>query len=348
MLLSSDNSSTSSDNVSLDKAKLRDIRRLSRLYGSNIRHVAKSEKRSKRKIEKGGGRESAQARTPPMASNTAPNASTRQSQTDGKGETAEFSFDRLAQPKSTVRKFLERPDEERQPTEMHASNFNIDRPWFVGYRNSPTLPAGSPLAISSRYGYGGAIQLTKQCSVRVRTTDLEHAVCDQGSKYRRDMESDLVPINEWVPPLNASPHGVTCGRLGGGGHFASTPKLWPATSTMPSSGSSEVLLARSKSESSVWFETQTTLGVTTSEADRRPTTAPGKEYLPSHLLRALEREREVWERVAEGAKSERKAVRQRRRRPGTVPRASVRFPPNAKPPFRRSEQTGANKVYILN
>lgn len=48
-----------------------------------------------------------------------------------------------------VEKFFKRNRDELM-VEIHADNYNIKQPWFVGYRNTTSLQ-GSPQALASRY-----------------------------------------------------------------------------------------------------------------------------------------------------------------------------------------------------
>ena len=59
---------------------------------------------------------------------------------------------RLSKPKYTTTKFIHRRHSEgTMNEEMHAdNNYQIEKPWFVGYRNSTSIPAGSLLAIAKR------------------------------------------------------------------------------------------------------------------------------------------------------------------------------------------------------
>mmetsp|Transcript_21162 Transcript_21162/g.31202 ORF Transcript_21162/g.31202 Transcript_21162/m.31202 type:complete len:388 (+) Transcript_21162:163-1326(+) len=365
------------DDTSLDNlAKLRDSRRLKRLYGSNIRNVAKSKNRQKQQpliseVAKKVPTNRSYPQSPDekhslqtyaqrvrTASSVLKCFQDAKANERGGGSTAmtTTSISRLAQPKITVKKFRDRSKEEKEITEMHADNEDdVLKAWFVGYQNSATLPAGSPLAITSRYGFNSAIQLTKQCFERLRTTDLELAANDNrgissnaSSMKQVDIESDLVRVNEWVPPLIASPHGVTCGKLGGGGHFASTPKLWPGNNNNSCTGLIGITrpstdMCRPFSESCTWYDRQTTSrGEKTQAVDssvaRRPHTRPGFSV---NLQRALDRESDEWKQVAEGAINEKLK--------GT--NSSSKVPPLQRPRTqgysRNQKRTNTSRLYIL-
>lgn len=149
--------------------KAKEAQRLTRLYGTSIKSVAPSQIRFKPKRVK------APPPPPSREKNYNQHSSLFNSQSSESSHIIHVAsaalkfmkplkqrkkqkivkpptpFERLSQPKTTVSKFQDRSQEERKSTEMHADNDqNISQPWFVGYRNSPALPAGSPLCIASR------------------------------------------------------------------------------------------------------------------------------------------------------------------------------------------------------
>ena len=80
----------------------------------------------------------------------------------------------------------------------------------------------------SRYGCTSATKLSNSslpsCSDRTTLTANDN---NDGNTHKLYYE------NRWEPPLIAAPHGVTIGKLGGGGHYASSPKLWPSQTNLP-------------------------------------------------------------------------------------------------------------------
>lgn len=114
-------------------------RRLSRLYGSKTRNL----KKGKIKHEKDN--------------DSTKQDITKMNKNDTKGELN-------SKKEKKVEKFFDRPTDELL-VEIHSDNYNISHPWFVGYQNTTSLQ-GSPNALASRYGFNGAIQITKQCSNR--------------------------------------------------------------------------------------------------------------------------------------------------------------------------------------
>jgi hypothetical protein len=50
----------------------------------------------------------------------------------------------------------------------------MNRPWYVGYQNTSSVQ-GSPIGIAARYGYNGALKVTKQASSRLSMAGIESA-----------------------------------------------------------------------------------------------------------------------------------------------------------------------------
>jgi len=88
-------------------------RRLSRLYGSNAKNIRRG---------------SSQKKNAKVKDEEPPKDNTNSAR--------------------TVEKFIDRTRNE-QAVEIHADNYNITQPWFVGYQNAGGL-SGSPQALVSR------------------------------------------------------------------------------------------------------------------------------------------------------------------------------------------------------
>ena len=137
--------------------KVREARRLTRLYGINVKSVATSDVRFKPRKRKPAeevhcslSQDTARTGTVAKALSNFLKPVKKSNEKEVRQEKVPSSMEILAEPKSRVLKFDRRPRDEADLTEMHADNYNIEQPWLVGYRNSPELPAGSPFAIASR------------------------------------------------------------------------------------------------------------------------------------------------------------------------------------------------------
>ena len=279
-------SSDSSAGASVEtfaKRRFIEERRLARLYGSNTKRASSIVVRQRKKLNSGtalpGNAKTAEidnslsnrrmafvtgSKDAKMASKSFESPLTRVEK-EGNGS---LPRTRLRKNASTSQKCLQ--DGPKQA-------------WFVGYQNAATLPAGSPSAIASRYGPDGAFLLRIQYSDRVSRSGGELERAKGGALGESSLSSfGRNFADEWAQPLIASPHGVTCGRLGGGGHFASTPKMWAEC------GASYAVAARG-----------------------------GMHYgdppsLPSKLERMAERDSKQWADIAGGAREERRKAAARR------------------------------------
>ncbi len=101
-------------------------RRLSRLYGSKTRRLKKGKIKSEKDIN-------GSTKSDSVKKNTNDTSKKSNSKND----------------KQEVQKFFDRPTDELL-VEIHADNYNINHPWFVGYQNTASLQ-GSPNALASRY-----------------------------------------------------------------------------------------------------------------------------------------------------------------------------------------------------
>ena len=110
-------------------------RRLSRLYGSKKgRHMNKGRRRTK--TRKNENDDCSNKYNGPVKKET----------TLGNNN----NEDDLKQGKTkTIQKFFDRSRDELS-VDIHADNYNISHPWFVGYQNTTSLQ-GSPYALASRY-----------------------------------------------------------------------------------------------------------------------------------------------------------------------------------------------------
>lgn len=104
-------------------------RRLCRLYGSNKKDL----KPSKFSIDVFKKKEN----------------DIRPSSSQGRRDQNPDEFSSVSKTKPTIQKFFERQLNEMD-VQIHADNFNISQPWFVGYQNS-TSSQGSPLSLAARY-----------------------------------------------------------------------------------------------------------------------------------------------------------------------------------------------------
>jgi len=158
--------------LSIRMRKAREAQRLTRLYGTNIKSVATSAIRFKPKIinhkinadvKRDQSRKSFAALSTAVSQFRKKASRSQSSHENNRGKCKHIdiklnsSIDRLARPKSSVTKFQDRTEQEssekdtQMSTTMHADNhMNIGQPWFLGYCNSPVLPAGSPISIASR------------------------------------------------------------------------------------------------------------------------------------------------------------------------------------------------------
>ena len=124
------------ENEELKRATL-ESRRLARLFGSKM--VVKRKTTSFQPIN------------PQDKTTTTKNTEKKQQPTTTQED--EMMIHRLSKPKHTTTKFIHRrhSEETMMNEEMHAdNNYQIEKPWFVGYRNSTSIPAGSLLAIAKR------------------------------------------------------------------------------------------------------------------------------------------------------------------------------------------------------
>ena len=94
-------------------------RRLLRLYGSNARNIRRGRKSKK------------------------PCAHDAEMTDENK-----VNSDTVKKSRDICTKFTERERDEKT-VEIHADNYNINQPWFVGYQNSNSL-CGCPQALASR------------------------------------------------------------------------------------------------------------------------------------------------------------------------------------------------------
>ena len=127
------------ENEELKKA-IQESRRLARLFGSKM--VVKRKQPPPLMI--------------PQTKTTTTKEKKQHDETNNNNNKKDEIIHRLSKPKYQTTKFIHRrsrSSEGAMNEEMHAdNNYQIEKPWFVGYRNSTTISAGSLLAIAKRYG----------------------------------------------------------------------------------------------------------------------------------------------------------------------------------------------------
>lgn len=326
--------------------KIRDAQRLTRLYGINVKAVAKSDIRFKPKRQRyeenitsrdqrcstakslhSSFSSASVTNTVSAFAKMMSRASIRSEMTyeqahEDQTTSIEKSIDRLATPKTRVPKFQDRSLEERRAmvTDIHADNYHISteqRPWFLGRVNNPN-PDGSPLAIASRYGWHGAILLTKQCSKR------QDYMCSNKRNSRSSQrDSDLL----YLPPADDVADFCLLNYQ---------DKLSPHYWHNRKPGTKNSVQAQRKIEShpniDISHDEEQDNHVESSEL---PSKKDGlKRCVSNHLLRSIERERQVWEKVSNEAKREHKEMAKK-----------VRF--KKAPPTVRRKTTANNKVFVL-
>jgi len=191
-------------------------------------------------------------------------------------------FDRLARPKSAKSKFKRGPKSRTSAKdidlkkEVHPDN-EVGHPWYYGYNNTVKLPASSPFAIASRFGYRGASELVKQCSDRAQHIDIDHPKAIQ-------IERDLVRPNEWGPSVHCEAAKAY--------NTHNTPKQWPKNTEFPSGA------MLNEDSHTYWYNRETTLGVTV-----RP-----KSALPERLRRTLEKEKHMLIQLKSTVNKERREI----------------------------------------
>jgi len=148
--------------------------------------------------------------------------------------------------------------------------------------------------LTERYGFEGAIQVTKQCSERARTIDL--SCTDNNIKC---LESDLVRIDMWGPRLDAAPN------IRGVGNFASTPKLWPLSAACPTGSQLQRNGTNRSSRKGLFHREKAMVKPQTCLQPEKEGNEPSSPFLPTRLSKTLEHERNAWIVIAERAKKER-------------------------------------------
>jgi len=293
------------DDDSHQLKKGQDYRRLSTLYGVSALSVQKTKLRSgKKKV----GNDSSKSRS---AVHRQQQRTVQQQQDDMK-ETfqrmikmqrnkrqnlSEPLIERLSRPKSAVSKFTttKKIDEDRnqipperrpKPTpeqrereirrEVHADN--VASPWFFGNNNACST-SSSPFSVASRFGFRGALNMTKQCSQRAQHFPLK--LIDNPQDI--NIERDLAQPNEWGPTLHNRPAST--------GFNHNTPKMWPEAAEFPTG------VAFKRENRKVWYNRESTLG------HRRP-----KSALPERLSRTLQREKAELIEMHNTVNQERKAL----------------------------------------
>jgi hypothetical protein len=190
--------------------------------------------------------------------------------------------ERLSRPKSAKPKFKRGPKPKTSAKdidfkkEVHPNN-EVGHPWYYGYNNSTKLPASSPFAIASRFGYRGATELVKQCSDRAQHIDIDHPKDIQ-------IERDLVRPNEWGPSVRCEAAKAY--------NTHNTPKQWPKNTEFPSGA------VLNEDSHTYWYNRETTLGITS-----RP-----KSALPERLRRTLEKEKHMLVQLKSTVNKERRDI----------------------------------------
>lgn len=201
-------------------------------------------------------------------------------QKNKKQNLAEPLYHRLARPKSAVPKFSvtkyneeernQLPPEHRPPLSPEQRTRHINRPphadsiappWFFG-RNNTCTTSSNPFAVASRFGFRGALNMTKQCSARAQHVPLK--LIDHPTDI--NISRDLAQPDEWGPSLRNEPATT--------GYNRNTPKTWPEAAEFPTGTTFK------QDNTKVWYNRESTLGHT------RPSSA-----LPSRLARTLQREK---------------------------------------------------------
>jgi hypothetical protein len=122
------------DNEQINAA-CQEQRRLSRLYGSKARNL-------KRGRFKGTNKKS--DNETPKGSSTKQKEMITTNKKNNDGDTSN------GKQSKEVQKFFDKPRNDELLMDIHADNYKINHPWFVGYQNTISLQ-GSPHALASRY-----------------------------------------------------------------------------------------------------------------------------------------------------------------------------------------------------
>ncbi len=173
--------------------------------------------------------------------------------------------------------------------------------------------------------------------------------------------------NRWEPPLIAAPHGVTIGKLGGGGHYASSPKLWPSETSnwkqspsklSPKTIRSEHVSDMSSNDDDDDESVHTTVWKEQNDDNIMMTNQPLSHRTDpvSRLSRVINREAKIWNQVAEGMDREKRTKTKKNNNSFFIQRNKefVKYPTSSSSQDLRYQRMGMpnpksnRKVFVLS